>query len=607
MGQEVVHGGVSAGGGGKQVVAGVQNVGLGVGVIIAGQVLGGNGDGHVHAGSRLHLGLGGVKEHNGGFLHVVLLIVIGVGLLDVELGQEVAVLTAVVLQLHHGGDVSIGSLVYVHALEGLGVVQVGQTVAEGIEHLLAVIPGAVLGGALAGAGFRAGIHNGIVVAGLVIFVAHVDALGLHHEVAAVVGVAAAEGAGGLVADLHAGVAGIILAAHNLVVSVVTAAEVHHSGNGGVVGHIGVRQSAGGVHLAGEHPGDAGALVVVNHADVGDAVHLVPAALGDVLEHHGIAGVDEDDDLGAGFLGGVDDGKLVVGQGQRILAGSVAVKVQGGAGSVGIALAGAPGKYADAGGIGLVDGGLPVGGSAQLGELLGGDLHDLVLSHVAGGGHVDIVVGHLGLQLTGPAVGNLLGVFVEHLFQVEIPNGFVHLQPCIGEGLEQVHRVLIARLQIAGGIGIGGVGRQAEQGHGAAVRQGERAVVILHDDGTLFALFNSQGLGSGHHVVDGGVVALEAGRVGVGVGDVALGAQGVVDPGAEGIRHPGAHHGQHQYAGHDGCDAPHNRRETFCSHHYSSLFFHAAGAGAPPPGALHRAGSEASIARPRGKNRFSRKR
>ena len=390
-------------GGGEQIVARVQDVGLGLLIVVAGQVLSGHGDGHVGGAARFDLGLARVQEHDGGFFHQVFPVIIGVGLLHVQLSQEVAVLVAVVLDLHHGGDVAVFGQVHVHALDGLGVVQVGQAMAEGIEHFRAVVPDVALGRARGGGCLVIGVHDGVEVAGFKVLVAHVDAFGFDDVVAAVVGGGAAEGAGLRVLDGFAGEAGVFaVAVHDFIVGVVAAAEVDHGGVSGVVGHVSVGQRAGGVHFAQQHLGGAGQLIVVDDADVGDAVHFVVAALGDVLEHHGVAGVDQHQHLGAGFLRRVHHGQFVVGQGQGVLAGGFARVVHGGAGSVGVTFAGAAGEYHDGDGIGL-DGILPVSGRALFLEQGWRHFHDLVLGHVAGGSDVDVVVAHGFLQLAGLSI------------------------------------------------------------------------------------------------------------------------------------------------------------------------------------------------------------
>ena len=213
--------------------------------------------------------------------------------------------------------------------------------------------------------------------------------------------------------------------------------------------------------------------------------------------------------------------------QVSLAGLLAGVVDGGAGHIGVALAGAPGEHADADGVLLVHLALPVGGRAQVLILRGGHLGDLVGGHVAGGGHVDVVIGHGGLQLAGPLVGDLLGVLVQDAVLIEVLHRLVDRHTRVGEGLDQVHRVGVARLVVAAGVGIGGVGGQTEEGHGGVGGQRQHIVVILHDDGALFALPDGDVPGGGLHLVDGGVVALEAGGILIGNGDIAAGSKEAV--------------------------------------------------------------------------------
>ena len=181
----------------------------------------------------------------------------------------------------------------------------------------------------------------------------------------------------------------------------------------------------------------------------------------------------------------------------------------------------------------------------------------------------MVIGGGGLQLAGPHVGDLLGVLVEDIGLVEIQHSLVELHAGVGQGLDQVHRVGVARLVVAAGVGVGSVGRQAEQGHRLVRGQREHAVVVLHDHGALLALPDGDVPGGGLHLVDGGVVGDEPGRVRVGDGDVALGPQEVVQPGAVAVRDARAHDGQDQHGRHDGRQAPHGRCKSLCLHFISS--------------------------------------
>ena len=157
------------------------------------------------------------------------------------------------------GDLNLDITVGVHVAHGeVGPLEgsVGQAVAEGILHHLAIV--VVSGVAL--------VQHLVKIAGLVVLVAHVDALVIEH------------------AGLH-----VLAVVHQHHV-----AHVLHGGRGeGVVGE-GVHQVAGGIHIAAEHIGDGAAGVAAGAGspqDGGDVlVVLDPAQL------KGVVGVDHDDDV-----------------------------------------------------------------------------------------------------------------------------------------------------------------------------------------------------------------------------------------------------------------------------------------------------------------------
>ena len=425
-GQEVVHGLVRAVGHGKEVVASLEDVGLGlVGIVVGelglldvhGHVLGGAGGDEV--------GLLVAHELDGGHLDAVLAVVVGVGLLEVD-GDGVLAL--------HGAGVGHGHL-DVKAVVGLGdahalVVEggVGQTVGEGIGHVGAVVE--VAGVALA--------QDLVLVAGLIVAGAHVDALGVH-VVAAPVGALVV---GGLPLVDHAldlvglavGQAGEVGVDH---------AEVGHHGVEGVVLIDGVGQLAGGVDLAGEHLHQrVHGVVTLVHGEVGVVVGAGP--------HHGVHGVgpgailpagsvgqgEEDDHLGEGTraakLGhAVEHVLLLLGEGQVVAIDAAAVLVVG-------SLAAATAQGDDGHARGAVE-------------------HARSLD-VSPGVLVDGHVGHVGVAVL-QAVG------------VELPAGVVEVEAGALPGL--VHGLDVLRRGVA-------------EDHDLAVGRSQREcrVLVLEKDGAL---------------------------------------------------------------------------------------------------------------------------
>ena len=120
------------------------------------------------------------------------------------------------------------------------------------------------------------------------------------------------------------------------------------------------------------------------------------------------------------------------------------------------------------------------------------------------------------------------MLVQDIVHVEGFHGFVDGDARVFQGGHQIHRVGVARFQIAVCVGIRRVGSQAEENDLVLLGKGQHAIVILHDHGAFLALPDGQGLGGGHHVLDGGVVLLEPGRAFIVDGHVAAGAQHPVE-------------------------------------------------------------------------------
>ena len=207
--------------------------------------------------------------------------------------------------------------------------------------------------------------------------------------------------------------------------------------------------------------DTGELVVVDRADVGDAVDLMGAAGGDLFEHHIVARIDQDKDLGAGLFCCVDNGELVLRESQRIFAGSLAGIVDRRAGFIGVAFARTASKDDDRGAVAL-DAGFPVRGSAEILELCGRHFDDLEVGVVAGRGSVDGIISIGILDLTCPRVGGLNGMLVEHLVDIKVLECLVDRQAFVCQRLYKVYRVGVAASYIAARIGERSVSRDTEQ-------------------------------------------------------------------------------------------------------------------------------------------------
>ena len=543
------------------VVARIEDVGFGVVRVVACQILGGNSNGNflALAGGDVHLGR--VQEHDRGLFNQIRAVIVGVGLLHIQLGEEFAVLIGVVLHFDDGGDVAVHAAVNRHALDGLGVIKIAQAVTKGVEHFVGVIPRA----ALRCAGCAVGValtHDGVKVTGFVVLVADVDTFRLDDVHAAVVGIRTAEGARADIADFLAGITRVVITADDFVIREVVAADVLHRRDGLVVAHESACQRARRVDLAGQHVRDADGLVVVRAADVADAVHLVRAALGDVGNHHVVAGVQQHDDLGAGFLRRLDNRQLIGRKLQRIFAGCFTRVVERRARLVGIALAGAARKHADADGV-LGNCALPVGGHAQRFKFRRRNFRNLVRRPVARRADVHVVIHRGGNFLARPAVGAHLGVHVDDVGHVVVLQRLVDVEACTCQRIRQRRRVRVAAL---GAIDV--VRRQTEQGNVRVRFQRKNAVVVLHDDRTFFAF--TDGDVARRHVFDGRVVGLEARRAVVIDGHIAFRTQGIVQCAAVGVCHTRADDGENHQAGHECRKASHCRGKFLRLHVFPSF-------------------------------------
>ena len=226
------------------VGTGFQNVSLCARFVVGGHILRGKGDGHLLGGTGLQqIRLGKACQHHMGFLDAAN----GVGCGIVDLYHVLACHSTGVLDLHGHLDGAVGGLVVGNGLLKGGV---GQAVAEGVLHGLCV------GGFVAEAG---GVVN---IAGLVEAVAHIDALGVLHIVMVEVGVGKVAG-------------------------------VPVSWRGGQIVGVGIRQTAGGVYLAGQ---DLAHGVEAGRTKAADPQSGINGVILQKAQFHGVGGVDEDDHL-----------------------------------------------------------------------------------------------------------------------------------------------------------------------------------------------------------------------------------------------------------------------------------------------------------------------
>ena len=289
-----------------------------------------------------------------------------------------------------------------------------------------------------------------------------------------------------------------------------------------------------------------------------------AALGDVGNHHVVAGVQQHDDLGAGFLRRLDNRQFIGRKLQRVFAGCFTRVVERRARLVGIALAGAARKHADADAV-LGDSFLPVCRHAQRLELRRRHFRNLVGRPVTRRADVHMVIHRGGNFLARPAVGAHLGVHVDDVGHVVVLQRLIDVEACTCQRIRQRRRVRVAALRP-----IDIIRRQTEQGNVRVRFQRKNAVVVLHDDRTFFAFTDGDVARRRRHVFDGRVVGLEARRAVVIDGHIAFRTQGIVQCAAVGVRHTRADDGENHQAGHECRKASHCRGKFLRLHVFPSF-------------------------------------
>ena len=404
------------------VIAGLQHIAAGAEGIEGGHVLRGKGHGHGLGGAGLQqAGLGKADQRHMGLLDAAL----GIGGGVIDLHHVLARSVAGIGDLHLQGDGAAAVHIGLNALLKAGV---AQAVAEG------VLDGAVI------------VDEAVGRGGLVVAVAHVDALGILHVVAGVQ------------------------------VAVSKVAGVPEGGGRGQIIGIGVHQTAGGVHRTGEHFAHR---VEAHRAGAAHPEGRVHAVLQEA-QLHGVGGVDEHDDLGEAL--GLDQRQqiLLVLRQLQVVPPVVGLAVARGKHILGqvAALAADAGEDDD----------------RRVGEVL-----RLLQDRVGVGGGGDLCGGEVGA-----GVAALLGALHAGV-PVELHQLFVDLQAGVLQALDHVH-IGGGVAGAAAGAAVDRVdGAVAEEVDPGAAGQGQGAVFVAEQDDALLlqtlshgkALF--RGLGHAEHV------------------------------------------------------------------------------------------------------------
>ena len=261
--QNVVGGSVAVVSNGQVVAAFVQNVHTGAGGIIAGQVILGHVNGEHFAGTGLKdLCLVVAHQFHSGLFNAVCLVILGIGLLSIDLHGLLAGYAAGVGDLHGYGVVDARALAGLHDLHVThGEVGVAQAVAEGISHVIRVGEVACLGST----------QHHVFITGFGVLIANVDAFLVHNVLIVLVGVGAQVIAGGI--------------------SIGVRTEVVHHRVQLIIRPPGIGQGAGGVHLAGEHIAYGVQTGLTHRANPQGSVHTIGRIIQEAYGH-GVSTVDD---------------------------------------------------------------------------------------------------------------------------------------------------------------------------------------------------------------------------------------------------------------------------------------------------------------------------
>ena len=182
----------------------------------------------------------------------------------------------------------MGGLVPIHAQQLLRKVGVAFACTEGVHHLVGIIPSAVLAGVYAfGAVGVVDAQHLILIAGLIVLIAHIDALGVYQVL-------------------------VLIQAGEVVEGKVTG--ILHGGGAEGVSGIGDGVAAGGVGLTAQNLSHTRHTVVAGVADPQAGVHTV---VGQPAQIHSVAGVHHHNDFAelAGIFDEVEGVDLLLMEGQ----------------------------------------------------------------------------------------------------------------------------------------------------------------------------------------------------------------------------------------------------------------------------------------------------
>ena len=243
----------------KIVVACLEDVGSHIVRVVGLELVIVNNNGVVLALTGLkNVGLGVTNKLYRGLFNIILLVILGIGLLEIDLN---GCLTCHKTCVGNGNRYVIIAVLFLHSHIGVLEGGVGDTVAEGVLNLLLIAPAACRVNRACSRGCVAKSENAVLVTGLVVTVAYVDTL-LVNDVLVVVGVSIE-----------------VICRKAACTGKLKCACVNSGRSRVILIYVGINKSARGVYLTREH--------VVKSAEGCVTAHTCPNASIDVIVINGL--------------------------------------------------------------------------------------------------------------------------------------------------------------------------------------------------------------------------------------------------------------------------------------------------------------------------------
>ena len=124
----------------KVIVTVIQNISLGICIVITCQILGRDRDRNFFGRPCSYIHFCGIQEHYCRFLYIILSVIVCIRLLYIKLSQETSILIAVICNCNNSCDIAVFRTVYIHTSKFLSIIEIAQTVTKIVNYFFIVIP-----------------------------------------------------------------------------------------------------------------------------------------------------------------------------------------------------------------------------------------------------------------------------------------------------------------------------------------------------------------------------------------------------------------------------------------------------------------------------------